>query len=300
MVVDNASADASADVASAHEGVEVIRNPKNVGYARAMNQALAVPGADVLIALNPDTEPPPDSLACLVRRLLEQPEVGLVGPRLANLDGSLQHSAYRFPSIRLALVVGLVPARLRRGRLGRRFWLESAAPHDQTSEVDWLIGAVHVMRAQAVDAARPYSERWFMYVEDLDLCWRLAELGWSRKLEADVVIPHVGRASADQAWDGNPMKRWMPPSYDWYAEAYGPLAMRVWALVNAASLANRFAVAIAIGFAGRGDGRKQARARARDLAWQLRLHVGAILRRPPVPDLPPRSGLAQGAGPRVI
>src|SRR5690606_3049727 len=99
---DNDSGDDSAEVAGRVAGVEVIRNTDNVGYARGMNQALAGSDAPVLIALNPDTEPAPGSLEALIDHLLAHPRVGLVVPRLTHLDGRLQHSVYRFPSVPLA------------------------------------------------------------------------------------------------------------------------------------------------------------------------------------------------------
>lgn len=271
VVVDNASADGSADVAR-DAGVKVMANGANLGYARAMNQALGESGAEVLIALNPDTEPPPGSLASLCDRLLEAPDIGLVAPRLVNPDGSLQHSAYTFPSPVQAAAVSFLPGRWQRGRVGRRLWLEGAAPHDAPTDIEWAIGAVHVIRASAVDPDRPYSERWFMYVEDLDLCWRLSQTGWRRRLEADIAVPHVGGASASQAWAGSPRSRWTNLSYDWYAETHGTAAMRRWALVNAAGTAAR---AGALAAAGR-----RRRAEAKDLARHLPTHARAVKGRP--------------------
>src|SRR5581483_5384640 len=107
-------------------GVEVIRNETNEGYARGMNRALAGTDAPVLVALNPDTEPPPKSLAALVTSLRDRPRAALVVPRLCNEDGSLQPSVQRFPSLSLAVVSGFVPKRWQRGALGRRWWLEGA------------------------------------------------------------------------------------------------------------------------------------------------------------------------------
>ena len=273
-VVDNASSDGSADAAR-DAGVRVIANRENVGYARAMNQALGGAGAELLVALNPDTVPPPGSLTALVRRLLAEPDVGLVGPRLANPDGSLQHSAYTFPSPLQAAAVSFLPGRWQRGRVGRRLWLEGCAPHDSAADVDWLIGAVHVIRAAAVDRVRPYSERWFMYVEDLDLCWRLARSGWRRRLEADITVPHVGGASATQAWEGTPRSRWTNLSYDWYAESHGEAAMRRWALVNTVGIASRTSALAALGVA-----RPGRRAEAAELARHLPTHARAVLHRP--------------------
>jgi GT2 family glycosyltransferase len=237
VVVDNASDDGSADAARAFPGVRVIENRENVGYARAMNQALAEAPreVDVLVALNSDTELPPGSLGALVDRLVEDPGIGLVAPRLVKLDGSTQHSVYRFPSLRLALSVALLPERLQRGWLARRLWLEGRAPHDRSGDVDWPVGAVHVMRASAV-GDRPYSERWFMYVEDLDLCWRLARLGWRRSFAADISVVHVGNASGEQAWGDRQVERWLDASYDWFRSERGAVRTIAWGAVNVAGV----------------------------------------------------------------
>ena len=123
VVVDNHSSDSSARVAEQHCGVQVIRNSTNLGYARAMNQALSADPAvgkaeEVLVALNPDTVTPPGSLSLLVERLLAQRDVGLIVPRLTYPNGSLQHSVYRFPSVAVSAAAGLLPIRWQQGRAG--------------------------------------------------------------------------------------------------------------------------------------------------------------------------------------
>lgn len=278
VVVDNASSDASADVAERH-GVRVVRNESNEGYARAMNRALLGDDASVLVALNPDTEPPPGSLATLVRRLLEQPRAGLVVPRLLNADGSLQPSCQRFPSIPLAVVAGFVPRRWQRGRIGHRWWLEGAVAHDERTEVEWAIGAVHVIRASALEGEAPYSDRWFMYGEDIELCWRLRQRGWQVRLEGDVAVPHVGNAAGEQAWGWERARRVWSNSYDLDAMLRGRAHARALAAVNAAAVgahlvANRFGALVG-GPAGE---------RRRHVAGQHRavlpVHVRAALRGP--------------------
>ncbi len=304
VVVDNASGDASADVAARHPGVTVLRNGHNVGYARAMNQALGTAmagaagaagadvaagpaGADVLVALNPDTVAPPGSLAALAAHLLADPGVGLLAPRLENPDGSLQHSVHRFPSPRQAATVLLVPRWWqRRLGIGRRWWTEGLAPHDRSVDVDWAVGAVHAIRAGALDRAAPYSERWFMYVEDLDLCWRLGRQGWRCRLDADVAVVHVGNAAGSQAWGEGRTGRWLAATYDWYAGVHGTAAMRRWAALNVVAI-----VVHASGAAGRGlrrePGASEARRRARALLGLLGLHIGALRGRPPELGEPP-------------
>jgi N-acetylglucosaminyl-diphospho-decaprenol L-rhamnosyltransferase len=272
VVVDNASSDGSPDIASGH-GVRVIANDENVGYARGMNQALTGTDADALVALNPDTEPSRGSLAKLVRRLVAEPDIGLVVPRLANSDGTLQHSVYRFPSPRQAATVLLTPRPILRGGTGARWWADGYAPHDRATDIDWAVGAVHVIRAEALAGEAPYDERWFMYVEDVDLCWRLASRGWRRRLEPDIQIVHVGNAAGAQAWGPTRTHRWMAASYDWYRRTFGPAAMRRWAAVNTAAVGMQLAGAVP----GALLGSRRRRARVRELADALPRQLGALV-----------------------
>lgn len=231
VVVDNASGDDSVVRARAHPGVRVEVNDQNLGYARAMNRALRSTGARTLVALNPDTVPPPGSL----RRLVETSRAsgaGVVLPLLRNPDGSLQHSVHRFPSRAVAAVL-VLPARFHRGRLGRRYWLEGAAPVDRGGPVDWGIGAVHVIDASAVDDPdHVYTERWFMYVEDLELCHRLARRGRGTWLDASVEVEHVGNAAGAQRWGAERERRWWWATYDFVHETTGPSVLRQLAALN--------------------------------------------------------------------
>lgn len=276
VVVDNASSDPSADVVARHD-VTLVRNDANEGYARGMNRALTDTEAPVLLALNPDTEPPPGSLAALVDRLDAEPSAAVVVPRLVHLDGRLQHSAYRFPSARLAAIVSFVPPRWQRGAIGRRWWLEGAAAHDRSGPVDWAIGAVHAIRRDALAGRPPYSERWFMYAEDIELCWRLSRQGWSTILAADVTVPHASNAAGAQAWGSSRARRYWAASYDLYAAMHRPLAARGLGAVNTVGVLVHLAANLA-GSALPGAARGQRIATARALAKVLPIHVRALVR----------------------
>jgi GT2 family glycosyltransferase len=245
VVVDNASPDDSVAVARGHEGVRVVANDTNEGYARAMNVALAGAVADVLIALNPDTVPAPGSLAVLATAVASDPAVGLAVPQLHNPDGTLQPSVHRFPSVAVALAMGFLPPPARTAgdaRLGRRFWLEDAAPHDRRETVDWAIGAVHAIRRRALpDPDHVYTERWFMYAEDMDLCWRLHCDGWGVLLVPDAEVMHVANAAGAVVWGDDRDRRWLDATYDWYRSARGPVRAHAFALANLAGLGAKWA-----------------------------------------------------------
>lgn len=284
VVVDNASRDGSADVADAHPGVRVERSPDNLGYARGMNAALAGTTAPVLLALNPDTVALPGSLARLVQTLTEHPRAGCVVPVLRNDDDSLQHSVHRFPGVVTALVMGLVPGPLRRGLVGRRWWLEGFAPHDRQQSVDWAIGAVHCLRAEALAGQLPYSQRWFMYAEDMELCWRLGRAGWTTVLEPRAEVAHVGNAAGAVEFGADREARWLDATYDWYVEAKGPLAARFWAAANVVGLSAKLVLLRAGGAEGHG---RQLHALRAFHAGRVRRPSGGGQSRVVPPGVPP-------------
>lgn len=273
MVVDNASRDDSAAIAAAH-GVEVVRNDDNVGYARAMNQALADTQAEVLVALNPDTIPTPRSLRQLVDVLDARPDVAVAVPRLVHPDGRTQASAHRFPWLPAMAAALLVPRRLLSTSLKRRLTLPDTLGPGRAGPVDWAIGAVHVMRRSMV-GDRPYGERWFMYVEDLDLCWRVSQAGHLTWYQGDVMIVHEGGASAQQVFGADPSARWWGETYDWYALTRGTGRCRMYALANALAAMRKT-------FRAHLGPDEPARWRA-----HARRHLRVVFRGPPGPAAPP-------------
>lgn len=282
VVVDNASSDQSREVAAQH-GARVIANATNVGYARAMNQALEPSDAEVLIALNPDTLAPPGSLEALVHGLLADGSIAVISPQLRLPTGELQPTAYRFPGPAVTLGLCFVPRRIRdRFGLGQRWWLEGESSAARATSVDWCIGAVHVLRRAAMDSP-PYRERWFMYVEDLDLCWRARRAGWRVVIDGAVEVSHVGNASG-AAWGHRRQARWLTATYDWYEESHGWLRTRGWA---AANVAGALAVLLRSWLVDRASG---APLRS-DLRRALRVHRGALIRTPqPLAGPPPAGG----------
>jgi GT2 family glycosyltransferase len=231
VVVDNASSDSSIEVARGHRGVAVIANDSNVGYARAMNEALAGTTARALIALNPDTEAPPGSLEKLVTTLDEHSNAALVAPALVDSNGLPQRSVYPYPGPVQALETGFVP----------RAWRRDGVPRGssiRTLRRRWAVGAVHCIRKAALGTELPYSTRWFMYVEDIELCWRLERSGWQNLLREDVSVVHHGNAAGIQRWgEGADLElQSLPNIYDWLWSDRSALQARATALINVLSV----------------------------------------------------------------
>jgi N-acetylglucosaminyl-diphospho-decaprenol L-rhamnosyltransferase len=207
-VVDNASTDCSAElVRERFANVHLIVSRRNGGYAYGNNLALRAAGFGVPIGaaprfrhvalLNPDTEAPPGSLAQLVRFLDTNPAVGVCGPRVERPDGSLDRACRRgtpTPLVAFYQLSGL--ARLfPRSRHFARYNL-TYLPEDRRAEVDAVVGACMLVRAEALRVVGLMDERFFMYGEDLDLCLRVRAAGWSVAYEPAVrLLHHKGGAT---------------------------------------------------------------------------------------------------------
>lgn len=199
VVVDNGSTDGSIElVREQFAGVRLVVMERNHGYGAAANVAFAACDAPALLLLNSDTVVAPDVLAVLARHLAEHPGAAIVGPRLANPDGSLQPSTFPFPSppdllmgeTGLHLLVRRVP------RLRER-WLRTWS-HDEARAVPWVIGAALAIRRGPFEAVGGFDESYFMYWEEVDLARRLADAGYGTHFEPATTVMHVGEASTAQ------------------------------------------------------------------------------------------------------
>ena len=172
----------------------MIRAPGNVGYARAANLGIAATRADVVAVLNADTRLEPGAAGALVDRSTPTRGSPRVGPRLKNLDGTDYPSARRLPSVFVAVMHGAARACGGRRTRSRRSTGRLDAAPDEPRVVDWVSGAAVWLRRDALDEVGGWDERYFMYLEDVDLCWRLRGAGWEIAYEpAGVVVPRAGR-----------------------------------------------------------------------------------------------------------
>jgi GT2 family glycosyltransferase len=198
VVVDNGSQDSSiAALRAAYPEVRVVRAPGNVGYARAANLGTAATKAPIVAVINPDTVVQPGAAGALVARLEREPRLAACGPRLRNTDGSDYPSARTMPSIPAAIGHGLLGMWWPRNRFTvhyRQLDADPAVPR----LVDWVSGAAIWLRRRALDEVGGWDERYFMYVEDADLCWRLRRSGWEIAYEPAGVVVHVQGVSTSR------------------------------------------------------------------------------------------------------
>jgi GT2 family glycosyltransferase len=190
QVVDNDSADGTpAMIRREFPEVELTENPENVGFARANNPALARGTAPYALVLNPDTRITPGALDSLLAVLEADPRTAVIGPRLEREDGSFDHASRRsFPTPLSALghFTGLGRRERARGALA-----DYRAPKVGSGPVDAVNGAFMLIRRSALEQVGLFDTRYWMYMEDLDLCYRLAEAGWITWFEPSVTVVHI-------------------------------------------------------------------------------------------------------------
>jgi GT2 family glycosyltransferase len=197
IVVDNASADGSADAIEAQfPTVRVIRNARNLGFAGGVNQGLRAARHPLVLLLNPDTRVLAGALGRLVDYADAHPRAGIVGPRVLNEDGSLQASRFRFPSL---LNQALAATYLYQLLPGSRFFnRERYGGRDvATSEsVEVVSGCCFLVRRSVLDTVGVLDEDFFMYAEETDLCYRARQAGFEVHYAPVGEIVHLGAGSS--------------------------------------------------------------------------------------------------------
>jgi GT2 family glycosyltransferase len=194
-VVDNASTDDSPRmVREKFPQVHLIENRENAGFARANNQAIQRCMGKYVLLLNPDTLVKSGALQALVDFLEKTPEAGAAGARILNPDGSLQISSWPRPTLSR--------------ELWRLFHLDSLSPYaeypltkwktNQAQEVDLLLGACLLLRKDVLDQVGLLDENYFMYSEEIDLCFRMQRAGWHLFWVAHAQVVHFGGQSTQQ------------------------------------------------------------------------------------------------------
>ena len=194
-VVDNASGDGTGEmVRSQFPEVEYIASGTNLGFSAANNLAIVRSKAPYVLALNPDTRVTAGALTRMIALMESNESIGIAGCRLELEDGTFDHAARRsFPTPlgALAHLTGIgrserAPARLAQYR----------AVSVESGSVDAVNGAFMLMRRSALDEVGLFDEGYWMYMEDLDLCYRFQQAGWLTWYDPSVTVAHVKAATS--------------------------------------------------------------------------------------------------------
>jgi N-acetylglucosaminyl-diphospho-decaprenol L-rhamnosyltransferase len=196
VLVDNASTDGSTEgAARAHPSLRILRNRSNRGFAVAANQGVAATSAPFIFLLNPDAEIIGGSLPALVKVAADRPGAAILGPLVRNSDGSIQASARKVPDLLESLGHAFLGPFSPNNRFSRAYTM---AEWDRSSEreVEWVSGCAMLVRREAFEAVGGFDDGYFMYVEDVDLCTRLRQAGWSVLFSPELEVVHETGVSA--------------------------------------------------------------------------------------------------------
>ena len=200
IVIDNGSGDDGSIATPDLPRVRVHRNADNRGFARGVNQGLAMTSASDVLLLNPDCEVACDAVIRLRSALDRHSDCALVGPRITDPDGETQGSARGDPTMltglfgRATLLTRLFP----RSHLAQRNvrYAPPIGPGADSVEVDWVSGACMFARRTALEAVKGFDARFFLYWEDADLCRRLRARGMTIRYVPEARVMHrVGGSS---------------------------------------------------------------------------------------------------------
>jgi GT2 family glycosyltransferase len=195
FLVDNNSGDDLSSL-SFYPNVTIINSDKNLGMGGGNNLGLQKASGEFVLILNPDAYVSHVAIKILLNYMRANNDVAVVGPKLLNSDGSLQHSCAKFPRVYMPI--------LRRTFLGDYFkksrdsFMMTDFNHDEIASVDWLMGSCLMIRR---DIWPGFDERFFMYFEDIDLCRNFRALGKKVVYNPEAVVTHDHeRASAKYPW----------------------------------------------------------------------------------------------------
>jgi GT2 family glycosyltransferase len=200
VVVDNASTDGSAEIATEFAPqVRLVRNDANVGFARGVNQAVALCTAPFVLIMNPDCRLEPGAIDALASELAQHADCAVVGPRILSPDGTVQGTARGDPDMFTGLFGRASTLRRLLPRLAvarRNVRDDEVAAGGASVAVDWVSGACLLARRDALARVGGFDERFFMYWEDADLCRRLRAAGYrTRYVPAATAVHRVGHSS---------------------------------------------------------------------------------------------------------
>ena len=188
IVVDNNSTDGTVKmIEKEFPYILLIKNKKNVGFGAANNQGMRKAKGDYLLLLNSDTIVKNRAPLVMAQYLKNNNDVGVVGPRLLNKDGTLQPSAGPFPDLKISFIM-----------LFLEHWMGDLvrSSFKKTKEVDWVMGAAFMIKKEILNKVGFMDEGLFMYMDEVEWSFRIKKAGYKVVFYPQVEITHLGGASS--------------------------------------------------------------------------------------------------------
>lgn len=197
IVVDNASIDGSVESIKYYvssikyeEKIKLIQSKENLGFGRGCNLGAKAAKEKYLLFLNSDTEILDKGLIGMTKFLDDNPRVAILGGRLENSDGSLQPSAGKFYNLfnLLIMLLGF-----------ERFGFLRSSPN-KIQKVDWVSGACLMIRSDIFKKLNGFDEKIFMYVEDMEICFRAKKIGFLTYFYPNLLLKHKSLGSSNRTF----------------------------------------------------------------------------------------------------
>jgi GT2 family glycosyltransferase len=196
VVVDNESPlDRLAEFSARFPAVAFLKNPGNPGFAHGCNRGAERARGGVLLFLNPDAAMAPATIHELAALLAARPRFGVLSPALQGDDGTFARTGEVFPTALTAFPGGRRLAE----RLRRSAW--SAASDEAVRAADWVPGAALMIGRPLFDRLGGWSEEFWLYSEDVDICWRAREAGFEVGWTPQLIAQHIGGKSSGSSED---------------------------------------------------------------------------------------------------
>ena len=231
--------------------VTLLRDGRNIGFAAAVNKALAESDAPYVTLLNPDTIVLEGFFMTVLSYMENHSDVGIVGPAILDPDGSVQGSARAFPNLlsglfgRGSILTKLFP----KNRISRANIVTDRSQGGAPIEVDWVSGACMVVRRDAIDQVGPLDQRFFLYWEDADWCKRMRAKGWKVVyFPVPRVVHYVGASSSQRIFRS--ILDFHVSAYKLFCK-YSNSGTQLASPLVACALASRFALAVTFNMVGR-------------------------------------------------
>lgn len=202
IFIDNRSVDRSFEIARelAPYPNTLIRNEERMGFSANANQGIRRAKGEAILLLNPDTVIAKDAIGELLTQLRANPEAGILAPALYFPDGSIQPSRRRFPTLRSAISRRSPARRWMRISRSNQSHLMMDRPTDEVHEIDWALAACWLINPAALAEVGLFDEGFRLYVEDIDLAFRMHERGWKVIYVPSARVEHRHHAVTDTDW----------------------------------------------------------------------------------------------------
>jgi len=179
-------------------GARLLQNGRPVGFGANVNRGVTETKGEFVVIANPDTKAEPNAVRTLADFAAAHPRCGIIGPQLRYPDGRWQPSRRRFPTV-TGTLVRRTPLRYVFNPYERqRTHYQLDEPRGEAAQVDWMLAAFLLLRRKMLDELGGFDERFRLYGEDIDLCYRAAKAGWERWYVPDAVVTHRYAAVIDR------------------------------------------------------------------------------------------------------